>query len=135
LATTEKLLRVLGLSKLPHFTTIEKFLLRVPGALLERVLGGFILLTRIRKQVFAPDSSGFPPHRASHYYAVRIERDILSSMKKQVEQKEREREVESSTNEDQDQTLHQAHHRCRAEDADRRVDQGEEEGAGKRRQP
>lgn len=89
LTTTEKLVRVLGLSRLPHFTSIEKFLLRVPSALLERVLGGFILLTRIRKQVFAPDSSGFSPHHASHYYALRIKKDILSSMKRQVRQKER----------------------------------------------
>jgi hypothetical protein len=89
LTTTEKLVSVLGLSKLPHFTTIEKFLLRVPGTLLERVMGGFIGLTRIRSQVFAPDSSGFSPHHASHYYALRIKRDILSSMKKQVKQKER----------------------------------------------
>jgi hypothetical protein len=89
LTTTERLLDVLGLSKLPHFTTIEKFLLRVPGTLLERVMGGFIGLTRVRMQVFAPDSSGFSPHHASHYYALRIKRDILSSMKKQVKQKER----------------------------------------------
>jgi hypothetical protein len=90
LTTTERLLDVLGLSKLPHFTTIDKFLLRMPGALLERVLGGFIHLTRIRKQVFfSPDSSGFSPHHASHYYAVRIKRDILSSMRKQVKEKER----------------------------------------------
>ena len=89
LTTTEKLLDVLGLSKIPHFTTIEKFLLRVPGTLLDRVLGGFIGLTRVRWQLFSPDSSGFPPHHASHYYAVRIKRDILSSMRKQVKQKER----------------------------------------------
>ncbi len=90
LTTTEKLVRILGLSeKLPHFTSIEKFLLRVPSTLLERVLGGFIGLTRIRSQVFAPDSSGFSPHHASHYYALRIKRDILSSMKKQVKQKEK----------------------------------------------
>ena len=89
LTTTEKLVSVLGLSKLPHFTTIEKFLLRVPCTLLERVMGGFIGLTRVRSQVFAPDSSGFSPHHASHYYALRIKRDILSSMKKQVKQKER----------------------------------------------
>jgi hypothetical protein len=89
LTTTEKLVSVLGLSKLPHFTSIEKFLLRVPSTLLERVMGGFIGLTRIRSQVFAPDSSGFSPHHASHYCALRIKRDILSSMKKQVKQKER----------------------------------------------
>ena len=89
LTTTEKLLDVLGLSKIPHFTSIEKFLLRVPSILLERVLGGFIRLTRIRSQVFAPDSSGFSPHHASHYYSLRIKKDILSSMKKQVKQKEK----------------------------------------------
>ena len=89
LTTTERLLDVLGLSKIPHFTTIEKFLLRVPGALLERVMGGFIGLTRIRYQVFSPDSSGFSPHHASHYYALRTKKDILSGMRRQVRQKER----------------------------------------------
>jgi hypothetical protein len=89
LTTTERLLDVLGLSEIPHFTTIEKFLLRVPGTLLERVLGGFVLLTRIRYQVFSPDSSGFSPHHASHYYALRTKKDILSGMRKQVRQKER----------------------------------------------
>ena len=89
LTTTERLLDVLGLSKIPHFTTIEKFLLRVPGTLLESVIGGFLGLTRARWQVFSPDSSGFSPHHASHYYALRTKRDILSSMRKQVRQKER----------------------------------------------
>ena len=90
LTTTEKLLRVLGLTrKLPHYTCIEKFVLRVPGTLLERVLGGFVHLTRIRMQVFSPDSSGFSPSHASHYYALRIKSDILSSMKRQVRLKER----------------------------------------------
>ncbi|HEY4700109.1 MAG TPA: hypothetical protein VIH27_07085 [Nitrososphaerales archaeon] len=89
LLVTERLLDVLGLSKLPHFTTIEKFMLRVPGALLERVLGGFLYLTRIRKQMFSLDSSGFSPHHVSHYYALRTKRDILSGMRKQVKQKER----------------------------------------------
>ncbi len=89
LTVATRLVRALGLSKIPHFTCIEKFLLRVPSTLLERVLGGFIHLTRIRSQVFSPDSSGFSPHHASHYYALRIKRDILSSMRKQVRQKER----------------------------------------------
>ena len=89
LTTTERLLDVLGLSKIPHFTTIEKFLLRVPGALLEGVIGGFLGLTRVRWQLFSPDSSGFSPHHASHYYVLRTKRDILSSMRKQVRQKER----------------------------------------------
>ena len=89
LTVTERLLDVLGLSKLPHFTTIEKFMLRVPSTLLERVLGGFLYLTRIRKQVFSLDSSGFSPCHVSHYYALRMKRDILYSMRNQVKQKER----------------------------------------------
>ncbi len=89
LTTTEKLVQVLGLSKLSHFMTIEKFLLRVSSTLLERVLGGFVCLTRIRNQVFSPDASGFTLHHAYHYYALRIKKDILSSMKRQVKQKER----------------------------------------------
>ena len=87
LPVTERLLDVLGLSKLPHFTTIEKFMLRVPSTLLERVLGGFLYLTRIRKQVFSLDSSGFSPHHVSCYYALRTKKDILSGMSKQVKQK------------------------------------------------
>jgi hypothetical protein len=89
LTTTERLLDVLGLSKIPHFTTMEKFLLRVPGTLLVSVIGGFLGLTRVRWQPFSPDSSGFSPHHASHYYVLRTKRDILSSMRKQVALKER----------------------------------------------
>ena len=89
LPVTERLLDALGLTKLPHFTTIEKFILRVPSTLLERVLGGFIYLTKVRKQVFSLDSSGFSPCHVSHYYALRTKRDILYSMRNQVKQKER----------------------------------------------
>ena len=89
LTVADRLVGALGLSKLPHFTTIEKFVLRVPSTLLERIMGGFVCLTRIRGQVFSPDSSGFSPNHVSRYYALRIKRDILTSMRKQVRQKER----------------------------------------------
>jgi hypothetical protein len=65
--------------------------MRVPGTLLESVIGGFLGLTRIRWQVFSPDSSGFSsPHHASHYYILRTKKDdiLSSSMRKQVRQKE-----------------------------------------------
>jgi hypothetical protein len=70
LTVADKLLEAIGLSKIPHFTTIEKFMLRIPSMLLERVIRGFILLTR--KQLFAPDSSGFSLHHDSIYYALRM---------------------------------------------------------------
>src|SRR5205809_8024122 len=89
LTVADRLIEAHGLAKHPKFTTIEKFVLRVPSTLLERVLGGFVLLTRIRGQVFSPDSSGFSPNHVSRHYALRIKRHVLSSMKRQVRQKER----------------------------------------------
>ncbi len=84
LPVADTLVAELSLSRLPHFTTIEKFMLRVPSALLERVMGGFVLLTRVRKQVFGIDSSGFSMHHASYYYALKVRRDILSGMRRQL---------------------------------------------------
>jgi hypothetical protein len=85
LTVATRLVRTLGLSKkIPHYTSLEKFVLRVPSTLLERVMGGFLYLTRVRKQVIGIDSSGFSLHHASHYYALRIKRDILSGMRKQA---------------------------------------------------
>jgi hypothetical protein len=84
LPVADTLVAELGLSRLPHFTTIEKFVLRVSSSLLERVMGGFVSLTRVRKQVFGIDSSGFSMHHASYYYALKVRRDILSGMRRQL---------------------------------------------------
>lgn len=79
------LVEELGLSRLPHFTTLEKFMLRVSSTLLERVMGGFVLLTRVRRQVFGVDSSGFSMRHASYYYTLRVKRDVTSGMRRQFE--------------------------------------------------
>jgi hypothetical protein len=84
LPVADTLVEELGLSRLPHFTTIEKFVLRTSSSLLERVMGGFVLLTGVRKQVFGIDSSGFSMHHASYYYALKVRRDILSGMRRQL---------------------------------------------------
>jgi hypothetical protein len=84
LTVANRLVRALGLRRIPHFTSLEKFLLRVPSGLLERVMGGFLSLTRVRKQVLGLDSSGFSPHHASYYYALKVRRDIDSSMRRQL---------------------------------------------------
>ncbi len=73
--------------KLPHYTTLEKFALRVSSVLLERVMGGFLLLVRCRKQDLGVDSSGFGSSHVSYYYALRIKRDLQSSMRKQAERR------------------------------------------------
>ena len=87
LTVTEKIVSTLGLSKLPHYTSLDKFALRVSSILLERVMGGFLYLVRARKQVFGADSSGFAPNHVSYYYSLRIKRDILRSMRKQANAK------------------------------------------------
>ena len=86
LTVANRLVRALGLSKIPHFTSMEKFMLRVPSTLLERVMGGFLSsLTRVRRQVLGVDSSGFSPRHASQYYTMRVGRDVMSAMRRQVE--------------------------------------------------
>lgn len=87
LTVAGRLVRALGLSRIPHFTSMEKFMLRVPSTLLERVMGGFLSMTRIRRQVLGVDSSGFSPHHASRYYTLRVRLDILSAMRRQAERR------------------------------------------------
>ena len=61
----------LQLSKIPHFTTLQKFTDRIAGSLLERIIASSILLTNIRQIFLGIDSSGFKPTHASHYYTER----------------------------------------------------------------
>ena len=57
------------LSKIPHFTTLQKFAGRIAGTVLERIISSFILLTQVKHIFFCIDSSGFKPTNASHYYS------------------------------------------------------------------
>jgi hypothetical protein len=41
----------INLSRIPHFTTLQKFTDRITGTILERIISSFILLTSI-KQIF-----------------------------------------------------------------------------------
>ena len=85
LSVTNAVIQALGLEeKVPHFTALQKFALRVSSTLLEKVIGGFLFLVRCRKQDLGVDSSGFGASHVSYYYALRIKRDIQSSMRKQA---------------------------------------------------
>lgn len=59
------------LSKIPHFTTLQKFADRITGTVLERIISSFILLSSVKHIFFGIDSSGFKPTNASHYYSER----------------------------------------------------------------
>lgn len=59
----------LQLSHIPHYTTLQKFIDRINGAILEKIISSFIILINIRQMFFGIDySSGFKAIRASQYY-------------------------------------------------------------------
>ena len=60
----------LQLSRIPHYTTLQKFAARISGTLLERIISSFIilLLSNIKRLVIGIDSSGFKLSNASQYY-------------------------------------------------------------------
>lgn len=63
----------LQLSRIPHFTTLQKFTDRINGTLLKRIIESFILLTDVKQIFLGTDSSGFSPTHASRYYTERAE--------------------------------------------------------------
>jgi hypothetical protein len=60
-------------SRIPHFTTLQKFTDRIAGTILERMISSFIAIPLINvKQIFfGIDSSGFKSTRLSQYYTER----------------------------------------------------------------
>ena len=64
----------LGLSRIPHFTTLQKFTDRINNSLLEKIISSFIVISDT-KHIFAGiDSTGFTKiTHASQYYTERTE--------------------------------------------------------------
>ena len=61
----------LGLSRIPHFTTLQKFAGRISNTLLEKIISSFIVISGT-KHIFAGiDSTGFKMTHASQYYTDR----------------------------------------------------------------
>lgn len=61
----------LGLRRLSHFTTLQKFAQRIWTTVLERVLSGIIrAVTRVKKLVLGVDSIGFKLTKAGFYYTT-----------------------------------------------------------------
>lgn len=74
LECSTEILAFLGLEKVPHFTTLQKAAARFGTAILDRILGGFSLLTRNKKVRLGIDSTGLQPTRASAYYTTVLKR-------------------------------------------------------------
>jgi len=73
LKETPGIRKILGLKKLPHFTTPNKFLLRISTTVLEFVLNKTANLFTVTKSIAGIDSSGYTQRHASRYYTKRCE--------------------------------------------------------------
>ena len=61
----------LGLSRIPHFTTLQKFTERINNALLERIISSFIIISGTKRIFVGIDSTGFKMTHASRSYTER----------------------------------------------------------------
>jgi hypothetical protein len=63
----------LKISRIPHFTTLQKFADRITGTILQRVISSFIaaLICKANHIFFGIDSSGFKSTHSSQYYTER----------------------------------------------------------------
>ena len=60
----------LRLSRIPHFTTLQKFTDRIKNSLLEKIISSFIVISGT-KHILGVDSTGFKITHASQYYTER----------------------------------------------------------------
>ena len=60
----------LRLSRIPHFTTLQKFTNRISNSLLEKIISSFIVISGTRHIFAGIDSSGFKITHASQYYTI-----------------------------------------------------------------
>ena len=63
----------LGLSKIPHYTTLQKASARLEHTILHKVLCEFVLYKKVRLVLAGIDGTGFSYSTASYYYTKRIQ--------------------------------------------------------------
>ena len=76
----------LKISRIPHFTTLQKFTDRIAGTVLQRMITSFIALPHVNVNhiFFGIDSSGFKSTHSSQYYTERAETKKKEEMDKVV---------------------------------------------------
>lgn len=62
----------LKVSRIPHFTTLQKFMDRIAGTILQGMISSFIALINVNHIFFGIDSSGFKSTHSSQYYTQRV---------------------------------------------------------------
>ncbi|MDE1863744.1 MAG: IS5 family transposase [Thaumarchaeota archaeon] len=66
------MMQYLGLSKIPHYTTLQKAAARLTHGILIKMLESFVMYCRIRKIFAGIDSTGLSHGQASYYYTKRL---------------------------------------------------------------
>lgn len=81
----------LGLSKIPHYPTLQKAAARLDTAMLQKILESFVVHARIKKIFAGIDATGFGHTQASYYYTKRIKprrkfvkMSAISDMREQI---------------------------------------------------
>ncbi|MEM3064873.1 MAG: IS5 family transposase [Candidatus Nitrosotenuis sp.] len=81
----------LGLSRIPHYTTLQKAAARLTHGILIRILESFVISARIRRMFAGIDSTGLSHGQASYYYTKRaklrrkfVKISILADMRRQL---------------------------------------------------
>lgn len=70
-----EILNLLGITKSPHFTTLQKAAKRLNVQFLEKIMSGFILLTMTVNVRTGIDATGFQLTRASYHYTNVLKKD------------------------------------------------------------
>ncbi len=81
----------LGLSKIPHYTTIQKAAARLDVGILQKILESFVIHAKIKSVFAGIDATGFGHGQSSYYYTKRaklrrkfVKMSAISDMKSQI---------------------------------------------------
>lgn len=88
------LLEFLGLSNIPHFTTLHKVSQRLKGSFVESILLGFVRKAKFRAGI---DSTGLSLQHSTYYYEQRLEHFRKAKKKKPGRPKKRRRKKHQYT--------------------------------------
>jgi transposase len=69
-----KIPKYIGLKKIPHFTTLQKFAKRLPSSILEKLIFHTRKLFKSHGSILGADSTGMSLDHASYHYCKRIDR-------------------------------------------------------------
>ncbi len=81
----------LDLSKIPHYTTLQKASTRLDVAMLQKILESFVMNMKIKSMFAGIDATGFGHGQSSYYYTKRaklrrkfVKMSAISDMKSQI---------------------------------------------------